>query len=80
MTTREEELQEIKKTEINTNISVTSKHQTLGGVQFPVSDAAKDAIHEMSKGLHNYLQFKIGDFFFMENTREFLHFYGFRYQ
>ncbi|KAI4461980.1 twinfilin [Holotrichia oblita] len=59
LTTREEELQQIRKTEVHTDISAVSKHQTLGGVQFPVTDAVKDAIHEMAKGLHNYLQFKI---------------------
>ncbi|GJQ75874.1 twf [Trypoxylus dichotomus] len=59
LTTREEELQEIRRTEVHTDISAVSKQQTLGGVQFPVTDAVKDAIHEMAKGQHNYLQFKI---------------------
>lgn len=26
-----------------------------------MTDGVKDAIHEMAKGLHNYLQFKIGN-------------------
>lgn len=58
---REEELKEIRKTEINTDISAISKQQTLGGVQFPVTEAVKEAIHEMVEGIYNYLQFKIGN-------------------
>ncbi|XP_060529419.1 twinfilin [Cylas formicarius] len=55
---REEELQEIKKTEVNTDISVDTK-QTLGTLAFPLTDAATKAIKDMAAGLFDYLQFKI---------------------
>ncbi|XP_071050134.1 twinfilin [Onthophagus taurus] len=59
LTTREEELQEIKRTEINTDISAVSKHQTLGGVQFPIAESAQQAIKDMAQGSYDYLQFRI---------------------
>lgn len=56
---KEEELQEIKRTEINTEYGVDSKQQTLGGVLFPLTESAKQAIVEMGKGHYDYVQFKI---------------------
>lgn len=60
LTTREEELQEIKKAEINTDYNVDSRHQTLSGVGFPITSSAKDAIQDMVRGSHGYLRFRIG--------------------
>lgn len=57
---REEELNEIKKTEVNTNYSVDSKQQTIGGVAFPISEAAQQAIKDMARGSYDYVQFRIG--------------------
>ncbi|XP_017772651.1 PREDICTED: twinfilin [Nicrophorus vespilloides] len=59
LTSREEELLEIKKSEINTDVHIDTKHQTLGGVLFPISDEAKNAIKQMSLGVYDYLQLKI---------------------
>ncbi|GLV34172.1 twinfilin [Carabus blaptoides fortunei] len=59
LTTREEELQEIKRNEVKTDYSVDSKHQTLSGVAFPITEAAKQAICDMVVGSYEYLQFKI---------------------
>lgn len=59
LTMREEELQEIKRSEINTDYNVDSKHQTLSGVVFPITDSAKKAICDMVAGAYTYLQFKI---------------------
>lgn len=59
---REEELQELKKTEVNTEISINTKQQTLGGVEFPLTEAAKQAIIDMARGSYDYLQFRIGEF------------------
>ncbi|XP_057658411.1 twinfilin isoform X2 [Diorhabda carinulata] len=56
---REEELQELKRTEVNTDISVDTKQQTLGGVVFPITEPAKQAILDMVRGLYDYLQFRI---------------------
>lgn len=60
LTTREEELQEIKRAEVNTDYSVDSRHQTLGGVGFPITGSAKDAIEDMARGSYDYLRFRIG--------------------
>ncbi|XP_044271825.1 twinfilin [Tribolium madens] len=59
LTTREEELQEIRRTEVHTDISVDSKQQTLSGVAFPLTEAARQAIVDMAQGSYDYLQFKI---------------------
>ncbi|XP_015592032.1 twinfilin isoform X1 [Cephus cinctus] len=59
LTTAEEELAELKKTTINTDYSVETRHQTLSGVAFPVTDEAEQAITDLGKGLHEYVQLKI---------------------
>ncbi|XP_063922273.1 twinfilin [Zophobas morio] len=59
LTIREEELQELRKTEVHTDISVDSKQQTLTGVAFPITQAAKQAIIDMARGSYDYLQLKI---------------------
>ncbi|XP_025835468.1 twinfilin-like, partial [Agrilus planipennis] len=56
---REEELNEVKRTEVHTDISINSKHQTLGGVAFPVTEPAQQAIIDMKRGSYDYLQFEI---------------------
>lgn len=56
---REEELREIKKAEINTEISISTKQQTLGGVAFPLTESAILAIKDMASGSYNYLQLRI---------------------
>ncbi|KAJ8920089.1 hypothetical protein NQ315_011744 [Exocentrus adspersus] len=56
---REEELEEIKRTEVNTNISIDTKQQTLSGVAFPITEAAKQAVIDMGRGTYDYLQFGI---------------------
>lgn len=60
LTTREEELQEIKRNEVNTEVSIDSRHQTLSGVAFPITEASKKAICDMASGSYDYLQFRIG--------------------
>ncbi|XP_011870948.1 PREDICTED: twinfilin isoform X1 [Vollenhovia emeryi] len=59
LTTAEEELAELKKTTATTDYSVETRHQTLSGVAFPVTDQAKQAITELGKGIHEYIQLKI---------------------
>ncbi|KAK4875099.1 hypothetical protein RN001_011521 [Aquatica leii] len=59
LTTREEELQEIKRSEVHTDYNVSSKQQTLGGVAFPITESAKQAILDMRRNGYNYLQFQI---------------------
>lgn len=59
LTSREEELQEIKKTEVHTDYNVNSKQQTLSGVNFPLSLPCENSIKDMIRGSYNYVQFKI---------------------
>ncbi|KAL3269336.1 hypothetical protein HHI36_008408 [Cryptolaemus montrouzieri] len=72
LTSREEELQEIRRSEVHTDYSVDSKQQTLSGVAFPVTESAKNAIQDMINGSYDYLQFKID----MENEQIDLSFAG----
>lgn len=59
LTSREEEIEEMKKYEIKTDINVDSRHQTLGGVNFPITEATSKALRDMARGSYTYLQFKI---------------------
>ncbi|KAK0176479.1 hypothetical protein PV328_000611 [Microctonus aethiopoides] len=59
LTSAEEELVELKKSTIHTDYNVETRHQTLSGVAFPVTDEAKQAITEIGKGVHEYVQLKI---------------------
>ncbi|XP_012258029.1 twinfilin isoform X1 [Athalia rosae] len=59
LTTAEEELAELKKTTVHTEYSVETRQQTLSGVAFPVTDEAKQAISDIGKGIHEYVQLKI---------------------
>lgn len=58
LTTAEEELAELKKSTVNTD-GVETRHQTLSGVAFPVTDKAKQAITDIGQGIHEYVQLKI---------------------
>lgn len=59
LTSREEELQELRKLDINTEINADTRHQTLGGISCPLADEAVQAIRGMAQGAHDYLQFRI---------------------
>lgn len=59
LTSREEELEEMRKTEVKADISIDSKQKTLGGVVFPITEAASKAMHDMARGSYSYLQFRI---------------------
>jgi twinfilin-like protein len=59
LTQREEEMNELRRTEVRTNIAVDTKHQTMGGISCPVSEASLQAIRDMKRGAYNYLQFHI---------------------
>ena len=50
----------MKRTETGHDISVDSKHQTLGGVAFPLAETAARALIAMKKKVHNYVQLSIG--------------------
>ncbi|KAL4708403.1 hypothetical protein ACJJTC_019639 [Scirpophaga incertulas] len=59
LTDREEALKELQQTEHNTNYSIDSRQSTMGGVAFPITEAAEQSIHDLKRGSYNYLQFKI---------------------
>lgn len=59
LTFAEEELQMIKKNESRVDIAVDSRHQTLQGLVFPISDDAIAALFDMKNGILNYVQLSI---------------------
>lgn len=59
LTSREEELQELRKMDINTEINADTRQQTLGGISCPLNDEAVRAIRGINAGQHDYLQFRI---------------------
>lgn len=59
LTTREEELAELRKTEVNTEIHTNTRHQTLGGIACPLTDATVAAVKDLLRGNYDYLQFRI---------------------
>lgn len=64
LTSREEELAELRRSErsVAANVGVDTKHQTLGGVSFPMTDSARQAVIKMADKLHGYVQLRIGKF------------------
>ena len=59
LTAREEEINELRRSEIKADVSVDTRHQTLSGINCPVSEAALQAINDLKRGSYNYLQFHI---------------------
>lgn len=59
LTFAEEELELIKRTEVNVNISVDSKHQTVQGVSFPLTGSAKDQLQKFNDRKINYVQLSL---------------------
>ncbi|XP_076369845.1 twinfilin-1-like [Tachypleus tridentatus] len=59
LTLAEEELQTIKRIESGTDRGIDTKHQTLQGVAFPISDDAVSALFDLKEGLVNYVQLSI---------------------
>ncbi|XP_002738571.1 twinfilin-1-like [Saccoglossus kowalevskii] len=59
LTFAEEELKLIKANEVDADISVDSRHQTMRGVAFPFSDGALESLQEFRGGRINYLQLSI---------------------
>lgn len=59
LTMREEEMREMRRHEINTDISTETRQKTLGGISCALSESATTAIRDAARGACNYLQFKI---------------------
>lgn len=59
LTAREEEINELRRSEIKTDVGVDTRHQTLSGINCPISEAALQAINDLKRGSYNYVQFHI---------------------
>ncbi|ODM92108.1 Twinfilin-1 [Orchesella cincta] len=59
LTMAEEELAEIKRTEVHSEIGIDTKHQTLQGVLFPLTKNAYAALEKFRNKQLNYVQLKI---------------------
>uniref|UniRef100_A0A087XNT4 Twinfilin-1 n=2 Tax=Poecilia formosa TaxID=48698 RepID=A0A087XNT4_POEFO len=59
LTAAEEELRQIKLSEVQTDISVDTKQQTLQGVAFPIHKDAADALAHFKEKRINYVQLEI---------------------
>ncbi|XP_060545045.1 twinfilin-1-like isoform X2 [Pantherophis guttatus] len=59
LTTAEEELRQIKISEVQIEVSVDTKHQTLQGVAFPVAQDALQALEKLKNKELNYVQLQI---------------------
>ncbi|XP_072528270.1 twinfilin-1a [Salminus brasiliensis] len=59
LTAAEEELRQIKLSEVKTDISVDTKQQTLQGVAFPLHGDAMEALQKFRDKKFNYVQLKI---------------------
>lgn len=60
LTMAEEELALVKKTETQAHIGVDTKHQTLSGVAFPISENGLKALLEYKHNRLSYVQLSIG--------------------
>ncbi|XP_077459551.1 twinfilin-2 [Stigmatopora argus] len=59
LTQAEQELQRIKLTEVTSENSVDSKHQTLQGLAFPMQETARQALRQFAQKKINYLQLRL---------------------
>ncbi|KAL4825170.1 hypothetical protein H8958_016257 [Nasalis larvatus] len=59
LTAAEEELRQIKISEVQTDVGVDTKHQTLQGVAFPISREAFQALEKLNNRQLNYVQLEI---------------------
>lgn len=59
LTSAEEELAELRRTEVSVGVGIDSRHQTLSGVAFPLTDSAWKAIEALAAQNYNYIQLRI---------------------
>ncbi|CAI5785482.1 twinfilin-1 [Podarcis lilfordi] len=59
LTAAEEELRQIKINEVQTDVSVDTKHQTLQGAAFPIAKEALQALEKLKNKQLNYVQLQI---------------------
>ncbi|KAF2367721.1 Actin-depolymerizing factor domain, partial [Trinorchestia longiramus] len=56
LTSQEEELLEVKRQEVNPDIGINTKHQTMTGLNFPLSNQAIQAVSSFTKGDLQYVR------------------------
>lgn len=61
LTSAEEELAEVRRTEVNIGVSIDSRQQTLSGVAFPLTKNAWKAIKALAAQKYDYVQLRIGN-------------------
>ncbi|KAJ8870590.1 hypothetical protein PR048_029613 [Dryococelus australis] len=59
LTAAEEELAELRRTEVNTSVSIDTRQQTLSGVAFPLTSEAWQALTSLRDKAYNYVQLRI---------------------
>lgn len=59
LTQREEEINELRRTEVKADITTQNRNQMTTGISCPVTEPALKAIKDMKNGVFNYLQFEI---------------------
>ncbi|KAK2525128.1 twinfilin-1 isoform X2 [Columba livia] len=59
LTAAEEELRQIKINEVQTDVGIDTKHQTLQGVAFPIAKEAIQALEKLKNKKLNYVQLQI---------------------
>ncbi|XP_046584944.1 twinfilin-2-like [Haliotis rubra] len=59
LTYAEEELDLIKKNEVHAEIGIDTKHQTVQGVMFPLTQAARDKVLQYKEGMYSYIQLSL---------------------
>lgn len=62
LTSAEEELAELRRTEVSVGVGIDSRHQTLSGMAFPLTDSAWKAIEAFAAQNYNYIQLRIGNY------------------
>lgn len=59
LTQREEEINELRRTEIKADIGTHSRNQMSSGISCPINESALKDIKDMKDGVYTYLQFEI---------------------
>lgn len=59
LTFAEEELAMIKQTEVRADVGVDTKHETITGLAFPLTDDAIHKLHDLKEGAINYVQLRL---------------------
>jgi len=62
LTSAEAELAELRRTEVSVGVGIDSRHQTLSGMAFPLTDSAWKAIEALAAQNYNYIQLRIGNY------------------